>query len=156
LHRWWGIGLGRVVADFVVNSEPALQAFIGDVRELWRNAKWLQIAVKVGTKRSLDQNALVHVWYQQMAREDRQEDERGHTRYCKLHHGVPILRSEDAEFRSFYDKALMGLTYEDKLGAMDYMPVTRLMTKAQLNRYLQDVRDDYMRRGVHLEFPSND
>lgn len=146
---------GQAVADFVVNSEPALQSFIGDVRELWRSAKWLQIAVKVGTKRSLDQNALLHVWYQQMAREDRQEDERGHTRYCKLHHGIPILRSEDAEFKAFYDKALLGLTYEDKLGAMDFMPVTRLMTKAQLSRYLQDVRDDYQRRGIHLEFPND-
>lgn len=123
---------------------------------MWRDAKYLRVAVKVGTTRSLDQNALLHVWYQQMAREDRQEDERGHTRYCKLHHGVPILRSEDADFKAFYDKALMGLTYEDKLGAMDFMPVTRLMNKSQLSRLLQDVQDDYRRRGVQLEFPSND
>lgn len=141
------------MADWIANSEPALQAMIGDMRELWRQHKFLRVTAKVGRARSLDQNAISHAWYQQMAREDRQDDERGHKGYCKLHHGVPILRAEDAEFRAFYDGALKGLTYEQKREAMAFVPVTSLMTKPQLSKYLEAVQADYARRGVHLEFP---
>ena len=89
-----------------------------------------------------------------MAREDRQDDELGHKCYCKLHHGIPILRAEDAEFREFYDGALKGLAYEHKLQAMKYLPVTSLMTKDQLSKYLEAVQRDYATRGVYLQFPA--
>lgn len=141
------------MTDWIANSEPALQTLIGDLREMWRQHKFLRVTAKVGKARSLDQNAISHAWYQQMAREDRQYDELGHKGYCKLHHGIPILRAEDAEFRAFYDGALKGLTYEQKREAMKYVPVTSLMTKPQLSKYLEAVQSDYATRGVHLEFP---
>lgn len=141
------------MTDWIANSEPALQTLIGDLREMWRQHKFLRVTAKAGKARSLDQNAISHAWYQQMAREDRQDDEMGHKGYCKLHHGIPILRAEDAEFRAFYDGALKGLTYEQKREAMKYVPVTSLMTKPQLSKYLEAVQSDYATRGVHLEFP---
>lgn len=141
------------MTDWIANSEPALQTLIGDLREMWRQHKFLRVTAKAGKARSLDQNAISHAWYQQMAREDRQDDELGHKGYCKLHHGIPILRAEDAEFRAFYDGALKGLTYEQKREAMKYVPVTSLMTKPQLSKYLEAVQSDYATRGVHLEFP---
>lgn len=137
----------------IVNSEPSLQNAIGELREQFRTRKFLTVNVMHGKRRSLDQNAISHAWYQQMAREDRQDDEMGHKGYCKLHHGIPILRAEDAEFRAFYDGALKGLTYEQKREAMKYVPVTSLMTKPQLSKYLEAVQSDYATRGVHLEFP---
>jgi thiamine kinase-like enzyme len=88
-----------------------------------------------------------------MAREDRQEDARGHRRYCKLHHGVPILRAEDADFREAYDAVIKPLDYETKLKAMDHWPVTSLMNKAQMSKFLEDIREDYRKRGVQLQFP---
>lgn len=141
------------MTDWIANSEPALQTLIGELREMWRQHKFLRVTAKAGKARSLDQNAISHAWYQQMAREDRQDDELGHKGYCKLHHGIPILRAEDAEFRAFYDGALKGLTYEQKREAMKYVPVTSLMTKPQLSKYLEAVQSDYATRGVHLEFP---
>ena len=36
---------------------------------------------------------------------------------------------------------------------MKFLPVTSLMTKPQLSKYLEAVRDDFMKRGVMLEFP---
>lgn len=140
--------------ELIVNSEIALQSAIGELRESFRSHKFLRVNVKTGKARSLDQNAISHAWYQQMAREDRQDDELGHKAYCKLHHGVPILRSDDAEFRAFYDSALKGLSYEQKIGAMKYLPVTSLMTKPQLSKYLEAVQADYRVRGVYLEFPA--
>jgi hypothetical protein len=61
---------------------------------------------KAGRDRSLDQNALMWMWAAESAaqRGDQTADET--QREWKLVHGVPILRSEDAEFCQFYDQHL--------------------------------------------------
>ncbi|WP_017907431.1 hypothetical protein [Xanthomonas sp. SHU 199] len=140
------------MSEIIINSEPALQAAIGELRDLWGRNKYVRMVLR-SRKRSLDQNALAAVWYEQMAREDRQHDALGHKCYCKLHHGVPILRAEDAEYRTFYDGAIKGLSYEQKLVAMKFLPVTSLMTAEQLSKYLEAVQSDYASRGVHVQFP---
>lgn len=140
------------MAEIIINSEVSLQDAIGLLRETWQKNRYVRMVLKA-KRRSLDQNALAAVWYEQMAREDRQDDALGHKAYCKLHHGVPILRAEDEEFRQFYDGALKGLTYEQKRDAMKFVPVTSIMSVEQLSKYLDAVHDDYTRRGVGLEFP---
>ena len=104
-------------------------------------------------RRTSDQNALSHTWYAQLATELREDSELGWKCYCKLHHGVPILRAEDAEYRATYDAVIRPLTYEQKLEAMKFWPVTSLMTKPQLSKYLEAVQEDFRARGVALEFP---
>lgn len=141
------------MSDYTINSEPALQSLIGELRDTFKAHRFLRVTVRTGKARSLDQNAISHAWYQQIARERREDDELGWKAYCKLHHGVPILRAEDAEFREFYDGALKGLAYEQKLTAMKYLPVTSLMTKPQLSKYLEAVQADFRNQGVWLEFP---
>lgn len=103
--------------------------------------------------RSLDQNALVHAWYAEIAGALPEDDAMGWKCYCKLHHGVPIMRAEDDEFRSVYDSAIKGLPYEKKLSVMKYFPVTSLMNKKQLSKYAEAVRDDFAAKCVFLEFP---
>lgn len=127
---------------------------IGELRELYQRHRYLKLSVRAGKDRSLDQNAISHCWYDQMARELREDDALGWKRYCKLHHGVPILRQEDEQFREFYDKVLLKMDYETKLQAMEYVPVTSIMTKPQLSKYLEAVQADFARRGVMLEFPN--
>ena len=142
------------MTTWTVNSETSLQSVIGDLRELWRDRKFLTLSVKAGKGRSLDQNAISHAWYAQVARELREDDERGVKRYCKLHFGVPLLRAEDEEFREAYDRVIRPrLSYEEKLEAMDILPVTSRMTTKQLSRYMEDVQAHYVARGVQLEFP---
>jgi hypothetical protein len=143
------------VEPLIVNSEPALQSAIGELRSAWISHRYLTVTWRTGMKRSADQNAISHVWYEQMGRELREESTQGWRRYCKLHHGVPILRAEDAEFRRFYDRALKVLDYPEKLEAMDFVPVTSLMTKPQLSAYLEAVQADFKKRGVALEFPEH-
>lgn len=142
--------------SFIVNSEQAFSKTVGALRELWREHRYLKLSVKAGTTRSLPQNDIQFVWYGQMAMEDRQEDEQGHRRYCKLHHGVPILRSADEEWRQAYDRIIKPLAYELKLEAMDHWPVTSQMTKRQMTAYLEAVQKDYARKGIALEFPQGD
>jgi hypothetical protein len=140
------------MTSWTINSETSLQTFIGDMRELFRVHKFVKVSAKVGKARSIDQNGVSHVWYAQIARELREDDEVGWKGYCKLHHAVPIMRAEDPEFRQFYDLAIKGLSYEQKLSAMKFMPVTSLMTKLQLNAYLEAMQNDFLERGVKLEF----
>jgi hypothetical protein len=143
------------MSEAIVNSEDALSRFIGQIRKEWKEHKFLRVKWRAGKDRSLDQNAISHVWYAQIVRELNEDDELGVKRWCKLHFGVPILRAEDADFRKFYDTAIKPhLDYEQKLQAMDHIPVTSLMTKAQLSKYLKAMQDHYRdQRCVYLEFP---
>lgn len=141
------------MTSLVINSDLSLQSVIGELRELYRQHRYVKVSAKTGKARSLDQNAISHAWYEQLARELRDEDVLGWKSYCKLHHGVPILRAEDDEYRETYDAAIKGLSYEKKLIAMRHWPVTSLMTKPQLSKYLESVQADFQAKGVLLEFP---
>ena len=142
------------MSTLTINSEMSLQKAMGDLREMFRIHKFVKVSAKVGKARSLDQNAISHAWYEQLARELREDDAIGWKSYCKLNHGVPILRAEDEQFRTFYDASIKStLTYEQKLSAMRYLPVTSLMTKPQLSAYLEAMQKDFERRGVRLDFP---
>lgn len=105
--------------------------------------------------RSLPQNALQHVWYSDIQRAGLMTKVEAR-RYCKLHFGVPLLRSGENEeamrFREFWDRALKHrLSYEEKLVAMDYVPVTSLMTREQMTDYLDSVQRHFAHQGVQLE-----
>ena len=139
----------------VVNSEIALQTLIGDLREKWNEHHFLRVNVKTGKDRSLDQNAISHAWYEQVSRELREGTPEDVKCECKLRFGVPILRAEDLDFREVYDASIKKLTYEQKLKAMRFLPVTSLMLVKQLSRYLQDMQGDFAKRGVLLLFPED-
>lgn len=140
------------MSQLVINSDTSLQSVIGALREMYAQHRYVKINAKTGKPRSLDQNAISHAWYEQLARELREEDALGHKCYCKLHFGVPILRAEDDQFREFYDNAIKGMSYERKLAAMKFLPVTSLMTKLQLSKFLEVMQIDFAQRGVWLEF----
>lgn len=143
------------MSKHILNSEIALQTFIGNLRELWQARRYLEASIKEGRGRSLEQNAVLHGWFGQVARELREDDERGVKRFCKLHFGVPILRVEDDEFREAYDQVVRPLAYEDKLRAMDILPVTSRMTTLQLDKCMTDIQDHYRKHGVALAYPKD-
>lgn len=143
------------MTTILVTGTESMQRAIGDLRQMFAEHGFLKLDVKAGKARSIPQNSITHAWYGQIARELREDNELGWKCYCKLHHGVPILRAEDAEFRETYDGAIKGLSYEQKLAVMKILPVTSLMTKAQLSQYAEEVRKDFDRRGVKLEFPQD-
>jgi len=121
------------------------------VREV-QNAPENYIVTVSEPTRSKSQNDKTHAWYEEIAAVLKDFDAQGWKRYCKLHHGVPILRAEDEEFKAFYDSAMKrSLTYEQKLTAMDFVPVTSIMKKSQLSKYFDAVRDDFFAKGVNLE-----
>ena len=136
-----------------INSDTSLQAAIGELRETFKARKYVTLSITHGKARSLDQNAIAHAWYAQVARELREGSEAQVKAECKLWFGVPILRAADDEFREKYDRAIKPMGYEDKLTLMEWFPVTSLMTTPQLSEYLEKMQAHYAKDGVRLEFP---
>lgn len=99
--------------------------------------------------RSLDANALSHVWYGAIGRQDPEHNTTTARRFAKLHFGVPIMR-EDEKFRDAWDRMLRALPYETKLELMDWWPVTSLMDRGQMSRYLDAMQKHWAPRGVLL------
>lgn len=135
--------------------------FNGDINDFnaWVKAqvqpgiKYVVTLKKHTKKRTINQNDQVYVWYEQLARELTEDSAQGWRRFCKLHFGVGILRAHDAEFRELYDKCIKStLNYEEKLQAMDVLPVTSRMTTELLNLYLEAMQEHFLKRGVSLEF----
>ena len=137
----------------VINSEASLRKHQRDIAAQFHDAKFLRVAVKEGIGRSLDQNALSHAWYNEIAVQMADTPENVKCE-CKLRFGVPILRAEDPDFREMYDTAIKNhLSYEQKLVAMRYLPVTSNMTKPQLSRYLEHIQMSFAQQGVIVDFP---
>lgn len=137
----------------VAYSADSLSKLLGDLRLMFAQHGRLTVNASTAKSRSLDQNAISHAWYQQVADELREDSALGVKRFCKLTMGVPILRAEDDEFRAGYDRVIRPLAYELKLEAMDLLPVTSRMNTTQLSQYLEAMQAVYSRRGVALQFP---
>lgn len=126
------------------NSRPYIAKAAVEYPEGWQVR--FQPAPRTGA-----QNAGTHVLYEIIANVLREDDAAGWKCYCKLHHGVPILRAEDPQFREAYDAAIKPLEYERKLQIMRYWPVTSIMDKDQVGRYIAAMQADFWPRGVNLE-----
>lgn len=132
----------------------------GDVASFTAFLGKLQLPVTVewrqGRDRSLEQNRLQFLWARETAEQmgDRTADEVR----CdwKLRHGVPIMREDSAEFQEVYDATIKPLTFEQKLKAMQFFEVTRLMNVRQMVRYLDTIDRECAENGVQLTQPDPD
>ena len=108
----------------------------------------------VGPRRSLDQNAISHALYTQIAAQLEDQTVQEVRAECKLRFGIPLLRAGNPEFKAMYDKTIRAtLDYEEKLKAMEFLPVTRLMDKTQFSEYLDTVIREYSKQGVSIIMP---
>ena len=135
---------------WVVNSADKLTQFIAHIKSEFAEHRFLRITVRAGIKRSLPQNALAAIWYDQIAKAI------GWTaidvkRYCKLHFGVAI-RKRDPCFADFYNKSIKNTyNYEEKLKAMDFVPITRDFNRDEFTEYLNMIQAEYAEQDIVLE-----
>jgi hypothetical protein len=107
-----------------------------------------------GSDRSSKQNRLSFMWYKIRG------GLTGHgTEYernlCKLMYGCPILAFDDQEFERFYHETLKPLPYQNQLDAMEFLPVTSLMTTKQFAAYLDEVDRQSASMGMVLPRPED-
>lgn len=113
----------------------------------------LTLEWRKGRDRSLEQNNLQWKWAMEAAQQ--RGDVTADEVQCefKLHHGVPILRAQNDSFREFYDRKMKGWLYGDKLEAMRFLPVSRLMTVPQMSEYLDTIQRECLQNGIRLTDP---
>lgn len=111
-----------------------------------------------GRIRTTQQNRLQRKWMTEVSEQlgDRTPEEvRG---YCKLHFGVPIMRTASEGFRATYDEVIRPMAYADKLKLMMApldLPVTRLMNTKQHGQYLDEIYQHFCGEGVALTAPED-
>ena len=111
----------------------------------------------LGEKRTLSQNDLINALYGEIAKQVQDQSQIDIRRECKLRYGVPILRANNEKFRALYDNAIKHtLPYEAKLEAMDILPVTSLMNKAQGTEYIDSVIREYSKQGISIVMPGEE
>ena len=109
-----------------------------------------------GRDRSTEQNNIMWKWATEVAQQCGDRTSSEVQRDWKLRHGVPILRTEDSEFRVFYDRVLRYLPYEGQAAAMEYVPVTRLMKVPQMRDFLDAVQRECLENGFHITDPERE
>ncbi len=113
------------------------------------------ITITDGRKRSIAQNRLQRLWMNEISDQLGEDTSEGYRAWCKAWYGLPIL-CEDEDFCKDYDSIIRPLTYEQKIRLMALpmdFPVTRLMSVAQKQRYLDSVYDHFTGLGVMLTQP---
>ena len=123
----------------------------------WVRAQWVTgnkpTVQMMGEERTMSQNAMWNALYGQIAGQMEDKSVIEVRRECKLHYGIGILKAGDPAFSDWYDTAIKGLTYEDKLLLMTYMDVTSLFNKKQGTEYLDTIIAEYGRQGISLIDP---
>lgn len=118
----------------------------------------MTIGIEAIGKRSARQNRLNRQWMLDIAGQMEGWSAEYTRGYCKLHFGIPILRSDDEEFCREYDALVRPLPYEHKLKLM-MVPfdfgVTRRMTTKQQTAYLDAVHRHFSEQGVALTDPGD-
>jgi len=128
------------------------------VRFLQSHPLPFSMSVNKGGKRSSQQNRLQRQWMNEIAEQLPEYTAEGWRGFCKLCFGVPILRSDDEEFRAAYDEKIKPLPYETKLACMSVpldIPVTSRMNTRQKKQYLDAVHAHFSERGVMLSNPDD-
>lgn len=112
--------------------------------------------------RTAAQNRLQFLWYNAAAGQLQDQTANGYRAHCKLHFGVGILKAEDSEtgrlFALQYDTIVKPLSYEKKIMAMlppFELPVTSLMSKKSMGKYLEEVEVFLGGLGVDLPKPDD-
>jgi len=100
--------------------------------------------------RSLPQNSLWAVWYNQIGKELGQTPAEV-KQECKLNYGVPILQAEDEGFRRIWEAKFANDTYEQKLYMMKYLPVTSLFNRGQGSVYTETLQREYAKMNIVLD-----
>lgn len=127
------------------------QALLDYLETLPTIRKWRVRVSLYKYTRSLDQNALSHAWYAEIARTEKEYTPAEVKRLCKYHFGIPILR-RNMEYSEMIEKALGPLSYEERLKAMDLIKVSSVMKTGEMSTYLEHIQRHYIGR-VNLEFP---
>lgn len=112
------------------------------------------VSIKDGRVRSIEQNRLQWMWANEasLARQDTTAADV--QAEWKLAYGVPLLIAENEDFALAW-QATETATYEEQIKLMRFVNVTSIMTSKQISRYLTEVFQHNVERGIELTDPED-
>ena len=148
-----------------INSERSFDKAVDVLRETFEREKYFQVTLNTGKKRSLNQNAVIHVWAAFVSETEQEETPAGVKCLWKYHFGLPILRGTydldekgsavmteaSRMFNELCIRVIDPLMYEDRIKAMEFIQVTSVMKTKQLKLMMKHIQAHYVGR-VKLEF----
>ena len=96
---------------------------------------------------------MMYALYGQIAAQSDDKSTLDVRRECKLHYGIGILKAGDPAFATFYDHAIKGLSYENKLLLMGHMEVTSQFGREEASEYIDTILAEYGKQGYQLADP---
>jgi len=107
-----------------------------------------------GGKRSLSQNALLHRWYDDIAKHYGDQTAMQVKGECHKVYGLPI-RLRDEAFAWVWNKVGADRTYEQQCRIFErgIFAMTSAMTTTELKEYMDAMHTHYRQQGVHLTEP---
>jgi len=135
-----------------LESRPAREAFWEFIKQRIADGK-SATARLIEDTRSLEQNALSHALYGQIAAQLGDQSAREVKAECKLRFGIPILLEHDMDFAARWAAVERNLTWEQQLDLMEYMDVTSLMKVPEFSAYLDEVVRYYTGQGIYIAKP---
>lgn len=136
---------------WTVNSTQTLTAFIEHMRWRFEQKKFIRVEL-YDAARTIDQNAMTFELYQTIGKTLYGGDTELARCECKLKYGCAIMWRDSDKFRAVYDKVIKPHDYPTKLEIMDLLPVTRLMDRAQISEYIEQVKNVYTSKGVDFTY----
>jgi hypothetical protein len=140
-----------MMKTYLIKNEADLEDYFTKLQKKDSYPITIQAFKGESKHRSLEQSALVNIWYRDIAKQAEDRTTQEVTRECKLNLGVPILRGESEKFREVYDRVVGDHDYETTLEMMDYLPVTSSMTVVQMTDYIDTLYHTYTDAGFYLE-----
>ena len=134
--------LGLMQFPYYLSNDWQRENFVNELNKL-ELSKDKPLFVKVSDKkisRSKAINNLSHRWYADVSKQGGEYTPGEVKALAKYKWGVPIMRQHDKFNEHWLRLEKVCLTYEEKMTAMDFLPVTSLMTNAEMSQYMSDFK----------------
>lgn len=137
-----------------VTDEPQLEQLIALIKA---RAQPFTVSIADGAARSLNQNALLHKWFGEIAQQLGDRTAMSVKGECHVNYGVPI-RSRDPIWMRVWSKLFAPLSYEQQcfLFERGILAMTREMTVKELTEYMDAMALHYRAQGVVLTEPADE
>ena len=112
------------------------------------------VTLEHGEGRTLSQNALVHKWYGEIAKQTGDRTAAQVKGQCHLEYGVPI-KMRDPSWAWVWAQISKRLDYEQQCKVFEkgILAMTRVMTVKELTEYMDAVSQAYRAQGIRLTDP---
>ena len=145
----------RHYPTFPYNTPEQIAKFDSMALQRDKELEWSICLKPLEKSRSAAQNRLSHVIYAYIEKHSNDTLKHDIKSYCKYKFGLPIIIEEELELTEQFKTVLSKLTYEERITAMELIPLTSLLSVKQMAVYLTNVYTYFDSMGYQLPKPDD-